>query len=189
MAKADKKKAQREFKIDLVSVTPMLFNSMTIQSLQGEKPDRGKADEWEEEHWLDRCLQVDGVACMPNMAAKQMLTTAASRAGIKIKGKGQQTYTAYFNASLVLPAAIPICPVEELVKDRRVANGNPTKKGGGKIVRVRPMATRWDCQFVFHSSSDLITKAILQEVVDVAGTLIGFSDYRPDFGRFEGTVS
>jgi hypothetical protein len=54
------------------------------------------------------------------------------------------------------------------------------------INRVRPaMRTGWSAEFQFLvNTPEYIDATLLQEVVEMAGRLIGVGDFRPTFGRF-----
>lgn len=59
---------------------------------------------------------------------------------------------------------------------------------GGRILRYRPCFHDWALSFSVDLDTDVISRNLLREIVDAAGTRIGLGDFRPDckgpFGKF-----
>lgn len=59
---------------------------------------------------------------------------------------------------------------------------------GGRILAYRPSFEKWALDFEIELDTDILGKAALRELVDIAGKRIGLGDFRPDckgpFGKF-----
>lgn len=66
--------------------------------------------------------------------------------------------------------------------DRRLAKPPGSK---GTVVRTRPRFDKWAYIFTIMYDEEQIDKRTIMETLEVAGTRIGFSDYRPRYGKFE----
>lgn len=55
---------------------------------------------------------------------------------------------------------------------------------GNRIIRVRPMFREWSITFTLEYDETIINEKSLITAMQDAGALIGFSDWRPKFGRF-----
>ena len=53
------------------------------------------------------------------------------------------------------------------------------------VMRTRPIFREWELEFTVHFMPDIVDEHSLDEAVEIAGKLIGLSDYRPKYGRFE----
>lgn len=63
--------------------------------------------------------------------------------------------------------------------DQRMV-GNKTNR----VLRTRPRFDRWALDVTLEHMPDVITRDDILRALDVAGTKLGFGDYRPRFGRF-----
>ena len=54
-----------------------------------------------------------------------------------------------------------------------------------RIARTRPKFQTWGLSFRIDFDNELVNRADLIDIVDLAGQLIGLGDYRPRFGKFE----
>jgi len=99
-------------------------------------------------------------------------------------------------------------PIEALVNDpdfekhQKVALENgfelfikPAKIGQAKHVRVRPRFSQWTCTGTITVFDDMITKAVLEQILFSAGNYCGLCDWRPkspkapgQFGKFSTTI-
>jgi len=66
--------------------------------------------------------------------------------------------------------------------DVRPAKNGPT---GGTIMRTRPIFPEWSCEFSLNFDPEAIDGGDLVQIVHTAGQMIGLSEYRPRFGRFD----
>ncbi len=67
--------------------------------------------------------------------------------------------------------------------------------GQSKHVRVRPLFRNWSLKFSFTVVEDSLTDQVIADVFDIAGRLVGLSDWRPGskkspgpYGKFEAQV-
>ena len=67
--------------------------------------------------------------------------------------------------------------------------------GQSKHIRARPVFRSWSSEFVITVVSDVLTKALIERIWQVAGTLVGLCDWRPGakkspgpYGQFKATI-
>jgi len=63
---------------------------------------------------------------------------------------------------------------------------------GGRILAYRPKFNDWELEFTVYLDEEILSKALLREIIDAAGKRIGLGDFRPDckgpFGKFVVTL-
>jgi hypothetical protein len=74
-----------------------------------------------------------------------------------------------------------------LAKDKRFVDTRGVRNpgSGSRVMRTRPIFHRWELEFDVSFDDEDINPNQMDEIVRIAGKSIGFSDYRPKFGRFE----
>lgn len=61
----------------------------------------------------------------------------------------------------------------------------PVVVNKSRVMRTRPIFPSWSAEFTIHYMPDLINKEDIIEFVNKSGKMIGLSDWRPKYGRFE----
>jgi hypothetical protein len=61
----------------------------------------------------------------------------------------------------------------------------PVVVNKSRVMRTRPIFQNWSLEFTVHYMPDIINKEDVIEFVNKAGKMIGLSDWRPKYGRFE----
>lgn len=56
--------------------------------------------------------------------------------------------------------------------------------GTSRVMRTRPIFHEWACVVTFNVEANVVNPARLDEWLQVAGTVIGLGDWRPQYGRF-----
>lgn len=175
------------YEVSAESISPMLLNILTPEVLDpANKPPRGKADEHEQANWRKKMMVVDGKVAFPSEYFEKCLFESSGQLGMKIPGKGQQTFSKYFKSAVFseqekIVTDVKADTVQPFIK---AVSGNPTQKGSGKVLRYRPLLPAgWKSKFVVHVTSDLITDEVFQKTLVNAGKFVGLGDWRPKFGR------
>ena len=75
--------------------------------------------------------------------------------------------------------------IDELFGQQRFSSTVPAKVQRSTVMRTRPIFREWELEFTVHFMPDIVDEHSLDEAVEIAGKLIGLSDYRPKYGRFE----
>lgn len=79
--------------------------------------------------------------------------------------------------------------VEGLWKDEGFRYQASVKVGQQRVIRTRPIfPTGWATSCEVFLDTQILDFDELQQLVDIAGRLIGLGDWRPKFGRFEATL-
>lgn len=73
---------------------------------------------------------------------------------------------------------------DALWKSNKFADVRGVNVSGKKIMRCRPIFTKWAAEFEIAYMEDVIDRGDLVRVIEEAGRRIGIGTYRPRFGRF-----
>lgn len=79
--------------------------------------------------------------------------------------------------------------IDELWRDKNFVSTASAKVGMARVMRTRPMFREWTLEAVLNVDPEVIDIDDLNQVVEIAGTMIGLGDWRPTFGRFSATIS
>jgi hypothetical protein len=60
----------------------------------------------------------------------------------------------------------------------------PVVVNRSRVMRTRPIFTDWSLTFTVHYLPTMLTEDQVIEFMEIAGTTIGLSDWRPKYGRF-----
>lgn len=131
------------------------------------------------EHEGSLYLNGDGKPFWPTGNIKAMLVDAAkkskngknAKAGIVVMGDTSLIYDGPKTA-------------EGLWKDKRFVSRMGVRIEKNRVQRTRPIFPEWELRFEVGYLADVCSKAHVSNWVQIAGRLIGLSDYRPDYGRF-----
>jgi hypothetical protein len=75
--------------------------------------------------------------------------------------------------------------IDKLWEDARFVFTTQARVGQAKVMRTRPRFMPWSGTLVFKYEDTVFNKDAIVEVVEIAGSMIGFGDWRPKFGRFD----
>jgi len=59
------------------------------------------------------------------------------------------------------------------------------KRGQSPVLTCRPIFHKWELAFTVHYLPDILNQQTVADWLQTAGMVIGLSDWRPKFGRFE----
>mgnify|MGYP003453068903 FL=1 len=159
-----------------------------------ERTAKMKADEHDKLYWRERAHTIKsgpdaGKMFIPAQQFKNSLLDAARFLGMKVKGKGQATYSKHFaagvlcNDSLVLPVLVSSLEPEIVWC---AADGKPGS--GTKVQRRFPIVPSWSGTVTFTIADETIDDQTFLEHLRHAGSLIGIGRWRPikngSYGRF-----
>ena len=152
--------------------------------LQGEGRDDYDARTWRSKLNLSR----DGQSVViPAHALQQCLTAAAKYTKRQIPGQGKATWTAKFQAGIMLAddPSLMVSPADVgMVTISANADG---VRGSGKRVRRRfPIMNEWSTTFEVYILDPIITEDVFREMVEIAGMFIGLGRFRPEKGGTNG---
>jgi hypothetical protein len=175
--------------VTIQGTTPLLINrfcdeaqmAATRGNSETYKPNRAPAEEALTRLYTDE----NGVPVMPQPNILRCITDAGKFFKV---GKGRVS-----NAkSSLVPACVSLNDVHYPIRsehgwtvDQRPIR-NPST--GGRVLRFRPMFHDWAISFKMLLDEEIISEALLRDLLDTAGKRIGLGDFRPDckgpFGKF-----
>jgi len=105
-------------------------------------------------------------------------------------GKIHKLGTAIKRSAIVQEDKIPLVyegpkKPDSLFENKRFVDIRSVKVGTAKVARCRPIFHDWQLSFTVLFDEGGIQRAELDRVLKDTGTMVGFGDYRPRFGRFE----
>lgn len=160
------------FACKIVGISPLLHHKYN-----GTKSSGGRAKtEYDPQEEAEAALykNADDGVCQP----ANHIEGALIKAAVAFKFKGKKTFKDVFKAGIFIePALIPL--ENPWIIDTQGAIVNRSR-----IMRSRPMFEEWSVTFRIRVIDTNITKDLLQDVLEEAGTYVGIGDYRPRFGRF-----
>lgn len=181
------------FQATLVGTSALVFGApKTTQQEQNELPDDFERRTWRERLNVNR----NGQVVMSGYAIKGTVLDAASYFGDKIKGQGNKTYAAKFQAALRADALeYPVLdgsgsPIKaEDVRGMWKFVPSDGKTGSGKrVMRCFPIIDEWQIPCRLIISDEIIDSDRVYRYLCAAGTYKGLGTWRParkgDYGTF-----
>lgn len=167
--------------VRIEGISPLLMHRFPVMAedpKSKEKNNKKNEDNVESYLYLDE----DKKLCQPSTHLIGTMKKAGAK--FQIPGQGKLTYKNLIGSGAVIisPDYIP----HEMQKweiDRR-----PVVVMRARIVRARPVLTKWALTFTIEYDEDEISKEVLKELLDYSGRRVGIGDFRPEkggpFGRF-----
>jgi hypothetical protein len=164
------------------------------QSAKHDTPflDREQHDAWEQRTWRNKMTtNKDDVVCVPAMAFKQCIDTAAQKIGEKVKGRRGATYKNFFASGFFCEADVPLAngkPIKKAdVESVQIsANADGVRGSGKRVPRRFPLIPKWHGVAMFTIVDDLLTPEIFEQHVKSAGIVVGIGRFRPEKGGTNG---
>jgi hypothetical protein len=156
------------------------------------KREREGDEDYDIRTWKDHCtVNADGQVCIPAMAFKQAIDTAAYKLGEKVPGRRGSTYRNFFSSGVLCDHDVPIANGRTLTKDNAemvIISANPSgMRGGGKRVPRRyPVFAKWHGVAEFIIVDDIITKEVFERHVRASGIVVGIGRFRAENGGMNG---
>ena len=121
----------------------------------------------------------NGEPCLPGECMEAALIEAARK-----QKKGQSAKSAIISdGNYPLQYDGPRTP-DELWSDERFRLVAGVKIQRNRVMRTRPIFREWAAEIVIDYMPDVLNKSEIEEMIQVAGRIIGVGDWRPKFGRF-----
>lgn len=109
--------------------------------------------------------------------------------GARKHKKGPRVKEGVFISTTVNPLAYPgPRTLDKLWADENFRHFASAKVGQQRVTRCRPQFREWRTEADGVLDDSVLDLAELQQIAEVAGSLIGLGDWRPRFGRFSVTV-
>jgi hypothetical protein len=164
------------------------------QSAQHDTPflDRESHEDYDARTWRNHCTtNREGIVCIPAMANKQCIDTAAYKLGEKVPGRRGATFKTFFASGFFCDADAPISngkPLKPEDADMVIISANPGgKRGGqGRVPRRFPEFKKYAAIIPFTIIDDLLTQQIFEQHVKAAGMIVGIGRFRPENGGTNG---
>ena len=155
------------------------------------KRDRESDQDYEERTWRERLhSDAKGNVLIPLFAFKNAIDAAAKYEGKKIPGKRNATYTKRIFSGVMVETAVVLPVKKSAVRGEwRFVPADGTPGGARRVMKCFPVIDDWRATVSFAVIDEIITKDILQEFLEVAGSYIGIGSFRPEnrgiWGRFD----
>lgn len=184
----------RTFKVELHGKTPLSQGrNIPFGKLPRETPDQHEDRLWHLRTHCDRKdpekTEPEARVFIPPMAIKNCLTEAASRLGILIPGGKRRTFSKVVKSSVIVQEkAYTDFTFGDMVKDTIFTSNGKAQKGGGTRVHKHFAVRdgRWVAEATIMVTDPVLTKEILQEHLEAAGTFVGLGRFRPENGGYYG---
>ena len=175
-----------EVDVEIVGVSTLLQNRYSIED-NGERKITTEKD-WSQS-WRKALYTKNGNVAQPSGHILGAMTKAAT--SFKIQGKRGKTFKDAINAFVAIePEYIShgISVPTELTEDADQAiylDIRPVVRGRARVIGYRPaLKEGWKLNFKIICIDDGLPLTVLQDILVLAGKVIGIGDFRPRFGRF-----
>jgi hypothetical protein len=154
--------------------------------------ERESHEDYDIRTWRDKCtVNEDGQVCIPAMALKQCIDTAAFKIGLKVPNRRGATYKSFFASGFICNGDVPISNGKALTPDNAVmvkinANADGRRGSGSRVPRRFPEFSRWHGTAEFTILDDIITQDIFEQHVKAGGLIVGIGRFRPENGGKNG---
>lgn len=120
-----------------------------------------------------------GIPNWPGDNVESMIIAAA-----KTQRLGKQ-----FKAGIMCDGIFPIQfgekkTIEQIFRDLRYRDTRRVRVQTSTVMRTRPIFNEWSLKIRVQYLEGVINHSQLQQAMEIAGTMIGLSDFRPKYGRF-----
>ena len=164
------------------------------QSCQHDTPklDRESHDDYDERTWREHCtVNAEGQVCIPAMAFKQSIDSAAYKLGEKVPGRRGATFKNFFASGFLCEADVPIANGKAITKkDAKLivinANADGVRGSGKRVKRRFPQFERYHGVAQFLITDDILSPDIFEQHVRAAGMIVGIGRFRAEKGGTNG---
>lgn len=166
--------------------------SPLTQSRQHDAPklDGESANDYDIRTWRSKLtLSDDGESVViPAAAIHQCLAAAAKYSKRQIPGQGKATWTAKFQAGVMLIANPSLNIDPATVNSITIsANADGVRGSGKRVPRRFPIIPiGWQTTFDVYILDPIITQEVFREMMEIAGMFVGVGQYRPQNGGTNG---
>ena len=158
--------------------------------ISDKKPKDITHADWEKQSWQQRCHYNEaGNVLIPPMSFKNCLSEAAKYRSMSIPGQGKKTYTAKFEAAVLVvdPLVLPV--TRDTLEHEWLHVPSDGRRGGTtRVEKCFPLIQSWEGDVEFLILDNIITEEVFTEHLTDAGSYIGIGRFRPRnngyYGRF-----
>lgn len=156
------------------------------------KNDRESHDDYDERTWRAKStVNQDGQVCIPAMALKQSIDTAAYKLGEKVPGRRGATYKNFFASGFICDVNIPLSNGKPLTTENAEkiiinANADGVRGSGKRVLRRFPAWPAWQGIAEFTITDDIITDDVFERHLRAAGSIVGIGRFRAEKGGTNG---
>ena len=154
--------------------------------------DRETHEDYDIRTWREKCTANEqGQVCIPAMALKQAIDTAAYKIGMKVPNRRGATYKNFFASGFFCNGDVPIANGKALTKADAImqkinANADGRRGSGSRVPRRFPEFNKWHGVAEFTIVDDIITQEVFEHHIKVAGMIVGIGRFRPENGGKNG---
>lgn len=169
----------------LMGMSPISFSA----PIQSKKKTNEAHDAFEERTWRERLhVNPQGHAFIPHMALKNCLSEVAKYLSETIKGMGKKTYTARFEAGIIIKDDMVIHDAKgnpirgKDVEGERLFVPSDGKRGGGtRVWKTFPTIQEWNVEAIVYAVDQILIDKPekIEEYLGFAGKFIGMLRFRP----------
>ena len=157
--------------------------------------DRESHEDWDKRTWREHCtVNRDGQVCIPAMAFKLNLDSAAFKLGMKVPNRRGAMFKGFFVSGIICDHDVPIANgsahTKESAECRLIsAHANGRRGSGSRVPRRFPEFPVWHGIAEFTILDDIITAEVFEQHVKAGGIIVGVGRFRPENGGTNGRFS
>jgi hypothetical protein len=180
----------RHVKVHLESIPGSPYS----QSAKHDQPflDRESHEDHDIRTWLSKCtVNKDNQVCIPAMALKQCIDTAAYKLGVKVPGRRGATFKNFMASGFFCDHDVPISNGKPIAPGNAEcitisANADGRRGSGSRVPRRFPVFPKWHGVAEFTILDDVITPEIFEQHVKASGVIVGIGRFRAENGGTNG---
>jgi hypothetical protein len=159
--------------------------------ISDKRPKEITAADFEKQTWKERChWNENGKLFIPPMSFKNCLSESAKYRSMQIPGQGKKTYTAKFEAGVLVVDPVELPVTRETLQHEWLHVPSDGRRGGTtRVEKCFPLIPSWSGLVTFLILDEIITEEVFAEHLRDAGSFIGIGRFRPRnngfYGRFE----
>jgi hypothetical protein len=180
----------RQCKVWIEGIPGSPYSQSAMQ--KSDRKDRESHDDFDERTWREKCTINDkGQTCIPQMALKQSIDTAAYKLGEKVPNRRGATFKNFFASGFFCNGDVPIANGKALTPDDASmimisANSTGNRGSGKRVPRRFPQFDQWNGVAEFTIIDDVISREVFERHFKAAGMIVGIGRYRPENGGTNG---
>lgn len=179
----------KRYKIQIEGISPHIQNRLDRDlNKEFKAVPKDKREDWQDANYLRKAYwgatEKDKII-IPDTNVRAMLITACKKYKVPPPRSVGRTWTDYFSSG-VLVENVDFSYNGEIKPFCSMVNGNPSsQKKSSKVYSVRPLFEEWGMTFILVDTQEYLDVDNMEGIVEIGGKCVGFSDYRPLYGRFK----
>jgi hypothetical protein len=181
------KTKMKVYNVTIQGITPLLMNRPSQLEISDKSKDVKRETKTSQEIAEGKLYtDAEGQVYMPSTWFRGALVEAGKLKKMSGKGSSKATY------SKVVGSSVSIEPFELFLKNPKwetftILAVNPTTRGRNPL--NRPQFKKWEADMQVRFEEEQIESAVMKELFDIAGKMVGVGDWRPAkkgmFGKFQ----